>query len=384
MSDRISDQTYNELSRGAYKDKAVIIDNEYGTEEWKPIHPKGATLHDPVTGFDATVYQNDKTGEIVISYRGTEGGASIDRSGPDYWTDYRHIFKEEKPLQDGEKIDPYDKTQVIAPNQFTQATSLVEIVKHEYGDKAKITVTGHSLGGANAQYAAAMCDVPAVTYSAPGVYDMLPKEIQEKVDSGEYKGKITNYINPKDSISGGFLWEDKDHIGDTYMIDSDFKTATDDYGFHMIDRFIDSVSKDKDFHGLGNYHFDKFGNIDNGKLIDASTGKEIYKSPRYAINGVGEVKVIMEYLEDSANKMKQSAEDFQNHIPRVIDEVKQSLKSTKSQRMENRINELYHLLDQTSRVYALKSQEVAEFIKKKADEYRNADENFQGFGWLKK
>ncbi|WIY59849.1 Mbeg1-like protein [Bacillus arachidis] len=384
MGNGISDETYKHLSDSAYKKEEAVVTNNGGEKtKWIPIYPEGATLHDPVTGFDATVYQNDKTGEIVISYRGTEGGESIDRSGPDYWTDYRHILKEEKPLQDGEKIDPSDKTQVIAPNQFTQATSLLQIVKEKYGDKAEITVTGHSLGGANAQYAAAMCDVPAVTYSAPGVYDMLPKEIQEKVDSGEYKGKIINYINPKDSISGGFLWEDKDHIGDTYMIDSDFKTATDDYGVHMIDRFLDSIGAE-DYHGLSKYHFDKFGNIDNGKLIDASTGKEIYQSPRYSINGVGEVKVIMEYLEKSANEMKQSAEAFRNHIPRVIDEVKQSLKSTKSQRMENRINELYHLLDQTSRVYALKSQEVAEFIKKKADEYKNADENFQGFGWLTK
>ncbi|MBO1624986.1 Mbeg1-like protein [Bacillus arachidis] len=383
MGNKISDETYSKLSKGAYSDQTVETNNGEKMEKWKPIHPEGATLHDPVTGFDATVYRNETTKEIVIAYRGTEGGKSIDRSGPDYWTDFRHIFMGGNPLQDGEKIDPDDKTQVVAPNQFTQATSLLEIVKKEYGGEATITVTGHSLGGANAQYAAAMCDVPAVTYSAPGVYDMLPKEIQEKVDSGEYKGKITNYINPKDSISGGFLWEDKDHIGDTYMIDSNFKTATEDYGVHMIDRFFDSVSDDKDFHGLGNYHYDKFGNIDN-KLIDASTGKEIYQSPRYSINGVGEVKVIMEYLEKSANEMKQSAEDFRNHIPRVIDEVKQSLKSTKSQRMENRINELYHLLDQTSRVYALKSQEVAEFIKKKADEYKNADENFQGFGWLTK
>lgn len=342
MGNEISDETYSKLSKGAYSDQTVETNNGGKMEKWKPIHPEGATLHDPVTGFDATVYQNETTKEIVIAYRGTEGGKSIDRSGPDYWTDFRHIFMGGNPLQDGEKIDPDDKTQVVAPNQFTQATALLEIVKKDYGGEATITVTGHSLGGANAQYAAAMCDVPAVTYSAPGVYDMLPKEIQEKVDSGEYKGKITNYINPKDSISGGFLWEDKDHIGDTYMIDSNFKTATEDYGVHMIDRFFDSVSDDKDFHGLGNYHYDKFGNIDN-RLIDASTGKEIYQSPRYSINGVGEVKVIMEYLEKSANEMKQSAEAFRNHIPRVIDEVKQSLKSTKSQRMENRINELYQL-----------------------------------------
>ncbi len=62
----------------------------------------------------------------------------------------------------------------------------------------------------------------------------------------------------------------------------------------------------------------------------------------------------------------------------------QHLSSTKSQRLERRIEELYHCLDQTSRVYATKAGEVSAFIKRKADEYKAADENFQGFEWLKK
>ena len=143
--------------------------------------------------------------------------------------------------------------------------------------------------------------MPAVTYSAPGVYDMLPKDIQKKVDAGEYKGQIINYINPKDTISGGALREDKTHIGDTYMVNSDFKTANNDYGMHQIDRFLDSIGA-KDFHGIKNYHVDAFGNIDNSMLVDANTGEKIYRSPRFSIGGVGEVRVLMEYLEESAKK----------------------------------------------------------------------------------
>ena len=52
--------------------------------------------------------------------------------------------------------------------------------------------------------------------------------------------------------------------------------------------------------------------------------------------------------------MQQSAEEFQNQIPRVVSEVMQHLSSTKSQRLERRIEELYHCLDQTSRVYVTK------------------------------
>ncbi|MEK4742702.1 MULTISPECIES: lipase family protein [unclassified Bacillus (in: firmicutes)] len=383
MRNEISDEAYRELADGAYKsDEGVKINNKRGSEEWEPIHPKGAKLHDKETGFDATVYQNKVTGDIVVAYRGTEGKESLDRSVPDFITDAKYILMGKNPIQDGEKIDPYDKSQVIAASQFTQSVSLLEIVKKEYPNQ-KISTTGHSLGGANAQFASAICGVPAVTYSAPGVYDMLPKDIQKKVDAGEYKGQITNYINPKDTISGGALREDKTHIGDTYMVNSDFKTANNDYGMHQIDRFLDSIGA-KDFHGIKNYHVDAFGNIDNSMLVDANTGEKIYRSPRFSIGGVGEVRVLMEYLEESAKKMQQSAEEFQNQIPRVVSEVMQHLSSTKSQRLEKRIEELYHCLDQTSRVYATKAGEVSAFIKRKADEYKTADENFQGFEWLKK
>ncbi|SCB00779.1 Uncharacterized protein BWINRA5_04216 [Bacillus mycoides] len=385
MRNEISDEAYRELADGAYKsDKKIEINNKRGSEEWEPIHPKGAKLHDKETGFDATVYQNKVTGDIVVAYRGTEGKESLDRSVPDFITDARYILMGKNPIQDGEKINIDDKSQVVAANQFTQAVTLMEHVKKEYKDKGvKISATGHSLGGANAQFASAICGVSAVTYSAPGVYDMLPKDIQKRVDAGEYKGQIINYINPKDSISGGALREDKTHIGDTYMVNSDFKTANSDYGMHQIDRLLDSIGA-KDFHGINNYHVDAFGNIDNSLLVDTSTGEKIYRSPRFSIGGVGEVRVLMEYLEESAKKMQQSAEEFQNQIPRVVSEVMQHLSSTKSQRLERRIEELYHCLDQTSRVYATKAGEVSAFIKRKADEYKAADENFQGFEWLKK
>lgn len=376
LTTTISDSTYNKLSEAAYQKEDKI-----DIAGWKPIHPKGAKLHDPETGFDAVVFQNETTKEIVVAYRGTEGKESLDRSVPDFLTDAKYILMGKNPIQDGEKINPYDKSQVIAANQFTQSVSLLEIVKNEY-QGAKISTTGHSLGGANAQFASAICGVPAVTYSAPGIYDMLPKDIKKKVDAGEYKGQITNYINPKDSISGGALREDKTHIGDTYMVNSDFKTANNDYGMHQIDRFLDSIGA-KDYHGLGNYHFDSFGNINNSMLVDVNTGHKLYKSPRYSIQH-GEIKIVMEYLEESAKKMKQSAEEFQNQIPRVISEVMQHLSSTKSQRLERKIEELYYCLDQTSRVYATKAGEVSAFIKRKADEYKAADENFQGFEWLKK
>lgn len=63
--------TYRELANGAYKsDERKEIYNKRGSEVWEPIQPKGAKLHDKETGFDATVYQNKATGDIVVAYIG--------------------------------------------------------------------------------------------------------------------------------------------------------------------------------------------------------------------------------------------------------------------------------------------------------------------------
>lgn len=48
MSNNISDSAYHQLAESAYKDEKVIKD-DISNEEWKPIHPKGATLHDSST-----------------------------------------------------------------------------------------------------------------------------------------------------------------------------------------------------------------------------------------------------------------------------------------------------------------------------------------------
>ncbi|MEM5645472.1 hypothetical protein AAHH72_11315 [Bacillus cereus] len=93
------------------------------------------------------------------------------------------------------------------------------------------------------------------------------------------------------------------------MVNSDFKTANNDYGMHQIDRFLDSIGA-KDFHGIKNYHVDAFGNIDNSMLVDANTGEKIYRSPRFSIGGVGEVRVLMEYLEESAKKCNKVRKNF--------------------------------------------------------------------------
>jgi Lipase (class 3) len=73
---------------------------------------------------------------------------------------------------------------------------------------AKITFTGHSLGGAEAQVQAARLAGSAVTFGAPGAsFAATPEQLQQA------KNRVVNYVLPGDPVpmSG-------QHIGTTVVI----------------------------------------------------------------------------------------------------------------------------------------------------------------------
>ncbi len=86
------------------------------------------------TGFYARVYEDAK-GNITIAYRGTEGPGEF--------------FSTDVPAQTN--LNPLQKIQI--PAQYTYASQLAAFVKQSYSN-APITLTGHSLGGGLATYAA--------------------------------------------------------------------------------------------------------------------------------------------------------------------------------------------------------------------------------------
>ncbi len=104
----------------------------------------GALAGGVLSGFNANLYKNSKTHEVVLAFAGT------DFSLPDVLTDI------EQGLTGGESVE-----------QYQLALELTEIAKKKYG--ANLHLTGHSLGGGLAQYAALHNDVPAVTFNAAGL-----------------------------------------------------------------------------------------------------------------------------------------------------------------------------------------------------------------------
>lgn len=143
-------------------------------------------------GFAAVAYKNTLTNEIVIAYRGTDSPLDI-------------------LISDGQIAFN------LTPQQASAAVNFYEKVLAENED-CSISITGHSLGGALAQYVASLKHVPATTFNAPGV----------NIPNGGTSENIINYVNMNDFI--GCL---NTHIGETrYFLpdgiyDNSFKPHSD-------------------------------------------------------------------------------------------------------------------------------------------------------------
>jgi len=155
-------------------------------DSWRrlPINPR--FLDDPVTGFRAHVYHNYGLKEVVIAYAGTDLGDRGDLKA------LKDIINRRLPQQ-------FD----IA---FTAHTRVKEYMDQER-IRALISFTGHSLGGALAQYMAiAKKGCPAETFGAPGILNALGK-LQDYYDAS-YPYPVVNHIARDDTI-GHYGW----HLG---------------------------------------------------------------------------------------------------------------------------------------------------------------------------
>ncbi|BFH59712.1 hypothetical protein [Paenibacillus azoreducens] len=240
----INDKTYWVVSGQVYK-RDISVDTYQNEDipDWKIIEPKGALLHDTDgSGFDANVFYNEKTNQIIIGYRGTEPPDRPFWSKlMDYETDFSDVMIGRKknieatheffvknkdeiaklPIQ--HQMSFYNAEARYQNNQFTQAQNLYDAVKKEY-PTAEISTTGHSLGGAEAEYVAVMNGLNSVSFNAPNIVHLLPDDLQDKSKSGEFRKTNIAYVNPKDSVGSGISSSDR-HVGETYHINSNYTDA---------------------------------------------------------------------------------------------------------------------------------------------------------------
>lgn len=219
----IAEQTYNDIDAVQARVKGKHI-------EWNAIE----TIQDKNTGLNGYIFENEDTGEIVVSFEGTQLNEGFEQAINDIREDISGIViggsnytKPERnagtyrgsPSQDARiasgsaRVDQDGNFIIINENQFISADEVIKETVEKHG-KNNITFVGHSLGGGLAEYFAVKYDTSAITFAAADVYDLLTVKEQKLVKSGNFRDQIISYTYPDDLV-GTFY---NQAIGSTYYM----------------------------------------------------------------------------------------------------------------------------------------------------------------------
>jgi hypothetical protein len=337
----ISDETYHRISSVAY-DRELKKENAKIDGDWSRASLPNSTLNDTnSSGFDAVVYYNEKENQVVIGYRGTEPDLSWGKV-PDIATDgfdvvggrYKRLRETVENNTDIlSKPEYYGTKTAYMDNQFYQAEKLYQEVKKAY-PTAEISTTGHSLGGALAQYTSIHNNLSSTTYNPASIRAVVSDDILKKIDAGEYDKKNTAYVNPGDGVGSGFTNTPTRHASNTIMINKTYDEVNQRYAQITIPLITKSTSPSQSIftpfwknitfvsttipfgtqgmgvklfnsfggekaHGLENFKFDKNGFITN--TLYTRDGEMIGGNPRYTeyINTL----LANEKMKDTVNKL---------------------------------------------------------------------------------
>ena len=140
-------------------------------DEWKKLLDQ-----DEDNGFYSTLYE-DKNGNVVIAYRGTDVGAGIN----DILEDVYQAM--------GVSSDQYDAS--------VKLSDKIQEAKNNGYIKGEVIITGHSLGGGLATIAGAKTGYPTYTYNAAAVNDKTYKRNQMEKNTDQ----VQAYIGTKDPLN---------------------------------------------------------------------------------------------------------------------------------------------------------------------------------------
>ncbi len=129
---------------------------------------------DPETGFGAGVYRSDETGDMTVAFRGSQSDSLQDIRTDWLGTNFGQAFGNE------------------VPESYQQGSELAGLIQGAYGDEADVSLTGHSMGGGIANYAAIENDMDYTAFNAAGLSSHTVDQLGDDVDNYSGRGVVIN------------------------------------------------------------------------------------------------------------------------------------------------------------------------------------------------
>ena len=402
-----TDMTYWSMSRRSYLDIDELTDGRFTKPEnvtakdypslyvdSTPSEQKRwdivKALDDEETDTQALAFK--KGDEIVISYRGSQEAQDWFGTDPDYLVVGGNMEPSKTRINSEILSDAQNSSRTLSmpnaketpkdyeqyeqmdlKNPFDVAADFAEDVKADFPN-AEVDTTGHSLGGALATYSGVMASYEGesfvrntTTYAAPNVYGMLPEEVQEQADQGEFRDNTINYTDKSDSF--GTLNDKYPQVGEQMYVDNQ--------KFWLVNHRLT--------------HFEHLFVTDGDIQLTPDTMRELADQSEDILTKINNAySVIDEFEDEHDEKIKEIQNHFEDQIGSTYDKLEISDVKTIIDKFARTVSagkpKFYKTVLEKELLSSLEklqkeSKDIKKNLKEMAEEFENKDEIVAD--WLK-